>query len=209
MRMPRAVEGLVTQEIGGEVLAYLRRTHRVMRLNATAARALALCDGETPVAEAAARLARQAGLPEEDGPAVLGLALERLRAEGIVDPGPDLPTRRRFLNRAAVLPLVLAMAAPRPAHAQSSGCLVAADPSQACRDLFGAMTRVGQCVQCGDSEPCSDISWCITEYIRNGTSCLDDEIVDVYCNAEVAFTDCAAARADTVDNEPYVCCNCS
>jgi hypothetical protein len=114
---PRArTDGLVLEELDGELLVYDTERDRAHCLNATAARVLRACDGARTPAELARDLALDGG--------VVGLALAQLADARLLDGAPARrrrPTRRQLLVSAAALPLVLSISAP--AAAQAASCV--------------------------------------------------------------------------------------
>src|SRR5262249_1901239 len=54
--LPRQSEGITTRSLGSKLVLYNPGSREVSVLNATAAAVWELCDGQTPVAEAVARL---------------------------------------------------------------------------------------------------------------------------------------------------------
>jgi len=126
--MPQARdEGLVIQELSDETLVYDLERHRAHALNQTAAWVWRHCDGKTSVAEMAARLHHDLGVPSEEE--AVWLALQRLgRArllkEKLVPPASGTSTSRRTLMRglamAGGLALVTSVIAPEAAHAASA-----------------------------------------------------------------------------------------
>lgn len=125
-KAPRARrDGLLVEEMPGEVLVYDLETHRAHCLNGTAALVWRSCDGETPLAEIARRVERELGT--KDGDALVSLALARLsRAKLLADRVTKRVTRRAFARRlaltTALLPAVSSVLAPTPAQA-ATGCV--------------------------------------------------------------------------------------
>ena len=120
------VEGLLVEEIDGEVLVVNSATNEAHALSGASAAVFALCDGATTRAEMATLVAVQTGLPVD--PAIVDLALAELVDAGIVTcpAAPTQATRRQMLRRlglvagaAAAFPLVETIAM-RPAAAQGS-----------------------------------------------------------------------------------------
>jgi hypothetical protein len=143
-------KGLVVRDLPDETLVYDLETHRAHCLNRTAARIWQGCDGQTPVAELAARL--HPGLPLATGEAVVREGLRQLAQARLLrtpterrDPGqpPPAPLTRRELARrvataggAALLPVVASIVAPTPAQAVT-------------------------CI--GDGSPCTDSARCCSQ----------------------------------------------
>lgn len=55
--LPRRVDGIVSRPLGAKLILYNPQSREVSVLNASAAAVWELCDGETPVAAAAGKLA--------------------------------------------------------------------------------------------------------------------------------------------------------
>jgi hypothetical protein len=130
-------EGLLVQEVAGEVLVYDLQRDKAHRLNETAALIWRSCDGRTTIAAAAERLrGRHEGLDED----AIWLALGALwRAKLLTAaPAPAAPgvSRRQLAKRvglAVLVPLIASM--PVPAAAQAASC----------RGLNQLCTLSGQC----------------------------------------------------------------
>jgi hypothetical protein len=153
-------DGLVVRELPDETLVYDLRANKAHCLNRAAALVWRLCDGRTGLAELAAALREELGVP--DGEAAARLALRQLSRRGLlerpaVEDGSDRMGRREALRKLAVLgalPLVMTVAAP---HASS------AFSTQLCQDnpckLQGVrLTAGGPCFQTNNEDkgvPCS------------------------------------------------------
>lgn len=128
MTLPQArKEKLVVREMSDELLVYDLKSHRAHCLNQTAAFIWRHCDGRTEVPTLAGMLTERLGNPIDDD--VVWLALEQLIAldllQGVVkypDEAPRL-SRREAMKRlglaAAAVPIVLSVASPTAAQAQS------------------------------------------------------------------------------------------
>jgi len=126
---PRARrEGLVVKSIDNEVLVYDEAAQRAHCLNRAAALVWGYCDGTTPIAAMARRLASDLGGAADDD--VVYFALRQLGERDLLEETPTLPsdgavTRRQLLARlgaaAALVPVVTSLLAPRAASAQSGG----------------------------------------------------------------------------------------
>lgn len=129
--LPRALQdGVLTTDLGDEVVVYDSKQHRGHCLNRSAAVVWRNLDGQTSMDEVVAHLRK-----ELDGPAdedTVWLALKELDKAHLLEGPLDLPTsrdmsRRSMLGRlgagAALLPVISSIVAP-PAHAQVSaqGC---------------------------------------------------------------------------------------
>jgi hypothetical protein len=121
--------GLIVHEVPGEVLVYDRVSHQAHCLNRVAALVWRACDGATPVADIASRLARELPAPVDEE--VVRLALARLEAAQLLRaPAGAAPagglSRRSLLRGGAIagggallLPLVSSITAPAAAAAAS------------------------------------------------------------------------------------------
>jgi hypothetical protein len=114
-------EDLIVEELGDELLVYDLTTDQAHALGATAARVWRACDGKTE----AVALRVELGLDAE----TVTRALDELRANGLLDDGaggaPGI-TRRDLSVKAtkvggavAAAPLIVSLAAPLPATAQT------------------------------------------------------------------------------------------
>ncbi len=137
---PRARSaGLIVRDLAGEVIVYDLEGHRAHCLNPTAAAVFRRCDGRHSPHDLAAALGEDTGTsPDED---IVRLALEQLRAAGLLEPGrsagpaaggsPEDPLRRvalrAGLGAAALLPFVTSLLVPTPAEAANT-CI----PVEAC-----------------------------------------------------------------------------
>ena len=112
------------EEFQGEVLVYDLDNHRAHCLNGVAARVWNLCDGTRSVAQIAAAVADDPTAPADE--ALVWSALTELDAASLLDTPIDIaadePSRRSAIAKigwAAAIPLVLSIAVPEPAYAQS------------------------------------------------------------------------------------------
>lgn len=123
-------EGLVIQELPGELLVYDLNRHKAHCLNQTAAFIWKRCDGKTPVAEIAARLRKEFNAQGDEE--LIWLALDQLDKSHLLRGRVARPSdgnrvsRREVLRKAGLaaavgVPLVTSILAPT-AHAQAS-CL--------------------------------------------------------------------------------------
>ena len=120
-------EGLTVESIDNEVLVYDGQATRAHCLNRSAALVWGYCDGETTVAEMAARLAAETGAPAD--PALVLFALRELAERDLLErtvPAPPAAAlnRRQLLMRlgataAVMVPVVTSLVAPSSAAAQS------------------------------------------------------------------------------------------
>lgn len=128
--LPRALQdGVLTTELGDEVVVYHARQHRGHCLNPSAAVVWRNLDGRTSMAEMVERLEKALGAEANED--VVWLALKELDQAELLDGPLQLPargvSRRNVLGRlgaaAVLLPAISSVVAP-PAHAQASavGC---------------------------------------------------------------------------------------
>ncbi len=129
--MPRARQDeLVVEELQDETLVYDLKRHKARCLNRTAALVWRHCDGQTSVADVAARLEEQLATPTDE--AVVWMALDRLGRAHLLSEPVTLPADRaqysrrevlRTLRRVAgislLLPVIESIVAPRAAAAAS------------------------------------------------------------------------------------------
>jgi len=150
-KIPRARLDCLTREFGDEILVYDRDRNVGHCLNATAAAARKLCDGEKSTSEVAKLLTQQLSGPVDES--VVQLALEELSKARLLVEGekPARRTSRRSAIRtlgiagAIALPLVTSLVAPTPARAAS--CLANGQPcirnAQCCSGKCGVTS--GHC----------------------------------------------------------------
>ena len=118
-------DGLILQELPTELLVYDQKTHRAHCLNASAASVFQSADGSSSVAEIARAASERLGAPFSED--LAWLALEELDKNDLLETPlpliPQGPTRRDVIAAGAaaavMLPVILAITAPTPAHAQS------------------------------------------------------------------------------------------
>lgn len=117
-------DGIAVQELGDELLVFDDATMTAHNLNGAAALVWRACDGSTTISDMVARLAREAGTPED--PEVVLFALRQLLDGGLLEPGVSLPTggvtsRRQLLKllgaAAVAIPTVTSMVVPAAAAA--------------------------------------------------------------------------------------------
>jgi hypothetical protein len=133
---PRPVgrtEGLLTEELDGELLVYDLAGDTAVHLNETAALVWRSCDGHRTVAELATLLAQHQGGPADED--IVLMALDNLADHGLISSGYEerggaevALSRRRFFRRAGVAggtalsaPVVYGALVPTAAAALSSG----------------------------------------------------------------------------------------
>jgi hypothetical protein len=117
---------LKVEEFQGEVLVYDLESHRAHCLNGVASRVWRMCDGSSSVGE----IARSIALADDAAPdeALVWQALTELSEASLLTtplPAPELDLSRRSalakIGWAAGIPLVLSIAVPSPAYAQTAG----------------------------------------------------------------------------------------
>ena len=141
--MPEARrDGLVVQELSGEVLVYDRDCNKAHCLNSTAALVWQYCDGKTPVSQIARAIEEEISTTVDED--IVWLGVEQLNKKNLLVERAALPgyksglSRREVIKRiglaaAVALPVVTSIIAPTAANA--ANCI----PSgQAC-------TTSGQC----------------------------------------------------------------
>jgi hypothetical protein len=147
---PRARLDCLSREFDFELLVYDPQRHVGHCLNATAAAAWKLCDGNNSPSQIARTLSRRLSAPVDES--VVLLALDQLAdAQLLVEPEVpvDRPSRRAAIRRigiaaAIALPLITSIVAPTPAQARS--CLHSGVPctsnAQCCSGVcFGRQRR--------------------------------------------------------------------
>jgi hypothetical protein len=212
--MPLQTRGLTSVDVGDELVAVTADGATALQLNRVAAIVFRACDGQTPVAEVAARVGENEAAED-----AVWIALEELRQHHLLSGESALPkplSRRRFLARwgaaAALLPVIGSLAIPGPAAALSGNCI--AGGNAGCQGQYGTRFRIPSCVQCCASTcPCAVGSFCATFYTASGTSCLNDMLLNVVCIALPASGGgnqqmCGAARSNAGSGNNYICCEC-
>lgn len=128
--LPRALrDGVLTTDLGDELVVYDSKQHNGHCLNKSAAVVWRHLDGQTSMAQMVAHLRRELDAPASED--TVWLALEELEKANLIEGPLELPaegsvSRRSMLGRigiAAALPAISSVVAP-PAHAQVSavGC---------------------------------------------------------------------------------------
>src|SRR6266705_4019616 len=119
-------EGLVVQELSGEVLVYDRERNKAHCLNPTAALGWRHCDGKTSVAQIARAIAEETNAPVDED--LIWLGVEQLSKTHLLRERAMMPEhktglssrevmRRIGLTAAVVLPVVTSIVAPTAAQA--------------------------------------------------------------------------------------------
>jgi hypothetical protein len=129
--------GLVVEEVGGEVLVYDLERHHAHCLNSTAAFVWRQCDGRTRVTQIADLLAKQQGKAIDVG--IVWLALNQLVKANLLVQNLEVEervrvksvSRRQMMRTIGVgavvaLPLITSLVAPIPA--QAATCTLSGQP---------------------------------------------------------------------------------
>jgi hypothetical protein len=126
---PRARRSqIIVQEMQNEVMVVDTAADQANLLNQTAALVWQECDGQTPVAEIAARVAAKLGAPVDEK--IVWYALNQLSSKNLLQERVTAPahartlTRREFIRAglvgaAVVLPVIVTLTVPQPTEASS------------------------------------------------------------------------------------------
>jgi hypothetical protein len=144
-------EGLVVQELSGEVLVYDRDRNKAHCLNRTAALVWSHCDGNSSVAEMARAIEKETNAPVDED--LIWLGVEQLSKTHLLQERARMPEHKTGLSRrevmrrigltaAVALPVVTSIVAPTAAQAANcipsgQGCTT---PAQCCSGLCPAGT---------------------------------------------------------------------
>ena len=148
-------EGLLTEQIGDELVVFDQQRKRASRLNKTVALVWRECDGTKSVSEIVAHLQKELNEAADENLVLLSLAQldsAHLMEESVKQSTQDTRTsRREFVRKVGavgvmsmLLPLITTMVVPTPAQAQSGTCA-------ACGCACGCSCP---CVFCGCTCPC-------------------------------------------------------
>lgn len=152
MKLPLArEEKLVVREMPDELLVYDLKSHKAHCLNPAAAFVWRHCDGKTGVEALAEMLAESTG--GDVGEELVWLALDQLGSLGLLrervrrpDGAPKL-SRREAVKRlglaAAAVPLIMSVASPTAAQAQSPCNNTNCPPPRCCS--FGVCVDESEC----------------------------------------------------------------
>jgi hypothetical protein len=150
--LPRVRPDLIVKNLDGELLVYDNATTKAFCLNASSALVWEMCDGNTTIAEMTERLTQTLNAPIDA--TFVTFALERFRADGLLEAGFRNATQDASLTRAGlvarlgragiaaalVVPLVTSIVAPTAAKAYgtsqpppgggggTNGCVLFATP---------------------------------------------------------------------------------
>jgi hypothetical protein len=122
-------EGLVVQELDGELLVYDVTADKAHSLNATSAAVWKACDGASTVEDLSVRFDAEAGANHGEG--VVLLALEQLQDNGLLQESIELGAsfsrrdlvRRIGLTSMVALPFIASLAMPTTVMAASCHCV--------------------------------------------------------------------------------------
>ena len=128
-------EGLVVQELSGEVLVFDRERNKAHCLNRTAALVWSHCDGNSSVAEMARAIERETNVPVDED--LIWLGVEQLSKAHLLRERAEMPEHKTGLSRrevirrigltaAVALPVVTSIVAPTAA--QASNCIASGQP---------------------------------------------------------------------------------
>jgi len=124
-------EGVLLQEIDGEIIAYNTTSEQIYLLNSTTALVFEHLDGATNPEALTSVMTERLGLPADPG--LVALALQELRQAGLLEeeaaqPQQPVVTRREVMKRLsltgallALMPVVQSVVVPTPAMAASVG----------------------------------------------------------------------------------------
>lgn len=122
--LPTRRDDLIVQKVGDEVIVYDVNSHRAHSLNRTASLVFEKLDGKRPVESVAKDLGKALGQPHSKE--LVAAAVNELTAADLLRPGAALPRRSVLRGLAAgLLPVVVSIAVPTAASAQSCGALYA------------------------------------------------------------------------------------
>jgi len=136
MALPKRKVHLVVEEMGEEILVYCGEAKKAFCLNPVCARVFSLCDGTRDSARLAADLAM-------DETAVAN-SLAILQEHDLLEPSEAVKRRNFLKGAAALIPVVLAVAAPEPSMAVSKvagGCIT----NTGCANLGTFVTTCRPC----------------------------------------------------------------
>ena len=139
-------EGLVVQELSGEILVYDRDRNKAHCLNSTAALVWQYCDGKTPVSQIARAIEEEISKPVDED--LVWLGIQQLSKTNLLVERAALPSHKSGLSRrevmkrigvaaAVALPVVTSIIAPTAA--QAANCVTSGQPcttsAQCCSGL--------------------------------------------------------------------------
>jgi len=145
-------DGLVVQELSGEVLVYDRKRNKAHCLNSTAALVWEHCDGKTSVDQIARAIARHLEAAVDENVIWLGveqLSKSRLLRERAILPEQEVGlSRREVIKRiglaaAIALPVVTSIIAPTAA--QAANCLPSGQACTSAAQCCSGLCPAGTC----------------------------------------------------------------
>jgi Coenzyme PQQ synthesis protein D (PqqD) len=151
--MPEARrEGLVVQELSGEILVYDRDRNKAHCLNGTAALVWQYCDGKTPVSKIARTIEGKINAPVDED--IIWLGVEQLTRSHLLRESATLLEHRSGLSRrevmkriglaaAVTLPAVTSIVAPRAV--QAATCLPFNAPCTTGAQCCSGICNAGLC----------------------------------------------------------------
>jgi hypothetical protein len=149
-------DGLVVQDLNGEVLIYDLGENKAFCLNETSALVWQACNGEKNVSEISRELSQKLNSPANED--LIWLALDQLKKENLIENQEDFQidfngmSRRSVIKKVGLtvvvaLPLVTSLVAPTAASAQS---LVAC--GEACTNSDQCPTVCNNCISGGQGQ---------------------------------------------------------
>lgn len=181
MPTPKRKVHLVLEKIGEETLVYCGAAHKAFCLNPVCARVFELCDGTLEVAEIAAKLSVDKR--------VVSSSLAILQEHDLLEPCEGFQRRSFLKSVAALMPSVLAVAAPSPAMAASTACV----------------NEVPQCQSLGNvntCRPCDTLNRSPANCTGSTTYCMSAWIVRVDSSGNaISGDDCGADARDLRVNQ--------
>jgi len=142
--MPRSTQypksrqhGILVDQVGDETVVYDAERQTAHSLNRLATLVWRHCDGSSSVQELAAKVGPELGTETDE--TVVEYALDKLASAHLLEESQngngDLVTRREALRKvsftaaaAVTIPVILSIAAPSPAMAESGGSVPPPDP---------------------------------------------------------------------------------
>ena len=228
MDLPQRKPDLIIEWLGDEALIYSDEHAKAFCLNPLCSKIFQLCDGQHSVRAMAKTLT---GDSKQREAAVLE-SLTVLQEHGLLQSLPKL-RRRELLKASALIPVVLAVAAPLPAAAQSAG---GGGPSGTCITNTACNTGPFGCNPCdqtnGTPAVCPPNQFCMKLMalsraangldVAPGTTCANDSEIVGFRNCEpenpvtgIWHRNCTFARAQAVARQlpgqavdNYKCCFC-
>ncbi len=146
-------DGLVVQDLNGEVLIYDLGENKAFCLNETSALVWQACNGEKNVSEISRELSQKLNSPANED--LIWLALDQLKKENLIENQEDFQidfngmSRRSVIKKVGLavvvaLPLVTSLVAPTAAAAQSLvACGAACTNSNQCPTVCNNCNPVG------------------------------------------------------------------